>query len=150
MGCDASKVLSILQARATEIDDRDGLAASLATTLEEAFSRARRVNVWWVAGDDVEPGPYAGDDAAAEAALRDPTAVRDAIAAARDRAVADVPSPHLETRAPSSRIVVMIRSMGQIVGALDLESPEPDAFDEVDRCILRAVADSFGGLVATR
>lgn len=151
MACDASKVFSTLQSRALETEDRDGLATSLATTLESAFARAWRVSVWWKSdeGEGLEEGPSAGDPRAIEAARADLDLVRDAIEASGDRLITDRSRAEPQAGTGRSRLVVSIRSMGRVVGAIDLGAREPGAFGEVDRCVLRAVADSFGGLVAT-
>lgn len=147
MACDASKALSTLQARASETDDPEALAASLAAALLDAFTRASHVLVWWYREGDLVAGPGAGHEDALEGARRDPEPVRAAILAAEDRAVAEVVREPYGTRGPSARVVAMIRSMGAIVGAIDVASDEDDAFGEIDRCILRVLADSFGGLV---
>ena len=47
-----------------------------------------------------------------------------------------------------SEIVVLIRSRGQVVGQLDLDSAQVGGFSGDDHCVLKAVADSFGGLLA--
>lgn len=148
MTCDASKVLSSLQARAMETDDRDELAASLCQTLKEAFTRTTRVSIWWVTEEGPRPGPAEGDAASVTAAREAPGDVVAALDAARERGagVAD-----LAGDAPDAprRVIVPIRAMGEVVGALDVEALDASAFGEVERCILRAVADSFGGLVAS-
>ncbi len=59
--------------------------------------------------------------------------------------IADLPGAAKGAR---SALVVLIRSLGRVIGMIDLVAEEAAAFGEVDRCILRAVADGLGGLVA--
>ena len=149
MTCDASKVLSTLQDLALETSDRAVLARTLVSLLLEAFVRASRVAVWWEHADGLIAGPSDGHPASEDAARDDRDVVTQAVADAQDAILADIEcSESHGPLGPRSRIVVLIRSMGSTVGALDVESVEPQAFGEVDRCVLRAVADSFGGLIA--
>ncbi|MDF1701922.1 MAG: hypothetical protein P1V36_12255 [Planctomycetota bacterium] len=46
-----------------------------------------------------------------------------------------------------SEVVVLIRAHGAIVGQFDLDADTVGAFSEDDRCVLRAAADGFGGLL---
>ena len=142
MTCDASKVLSSLQASALETGDRNELAVALARTLKETFVQARAARVWWQEGPSLSIAAAEGDGTSSD------EAVRDRLRAAEEGALAREPLGASEER--RGRIVVPIRSMGRIIGALDLEAEGADAFGEVDRCVLRAVADSFGGLVGVQ
>jgi putative methionine-R-sulfoxide reductase with GAF domain len=47
-----------------------------------------------------------------------------------------------------SEIVVLIRARGQVVGQIDMDSEKVAAFSADDACVLKAVADAFGGLLA--
>mgnify|MGYP003456864100 CR=1 FL=1 len=47
-----------------------------------------------------------------------------------------------------SEIVVLIRSAGRVVGQIDMDSERVAGFSADDACVLKAVADSFGGLLA--
>jgi len=149
MTCDASKVLSTLQDLALETSDRDVLARALVSLLLDAFVRASRVGLWWKSADGLKAGPSDGPSTSEDTAREDRDRVMVAVSAAQDAILADIECPEARSPlGPRSRIVVLIRSMGDTVGALDIASVEPQAFGEVDRCVLRAVADSFGGLIA--
>jgi len=149
MTCDASKVLSTLQDLALETSDRDVMARSLVSLLLDAFVRASRVGVWWEHPEGLIAGPADGQPTSDEAAEDDRDLVAKAVSDAQDRILADIGCPEAHDHVGArSRLVVLIRSMGSTIGALDIESVEPHAFGEVDRCVLRAVADSFGGLIA--
>lgn len=151
MTCDASKVLSSLQAKALETSDRVELAQELVARVEETMRQASWVGIYWREGDELLLGPYVGVESEH---VRIPvgkgicgTAVQDE----QDQVIEDVREAEgYLSCSPSvrSEIVVLIRSMGQVIGVLDLDGDAVGAFGEVDRCVLRAVADSFGGLIA--
>lgn len=151
MTCDASKVLSSLQAKALETSDRDALARELVARVAEAMRQASWVGIYWRDGDELRLGPFVG---AETEHVRIPVGegiCGQAVAAEEDRVVEDVREAEgYLACAPSvrSEVVVLIQSMGRVVGVLDLDAEAVGAFGEVDRCVLRAVADSFGGLVA--
>ncbi|MHC5011265.1 MAG: GAF domain-containing protein [Planctomycetota bacterium] len=150
MSCDASVVLSALQAKASETTDPDELGEALVSSLAEAFAQANWVGIYWLRGEDLVLGPYAGAPTEHERIPTGAGVCGTALATGEDQIVGDVRevenylacSEH--TR---SEIVVLIKSMGRVIGEIDMDSDAVGAFDTVDHCILRAVADSFGGLV---
>jgi len=158
MPCDASAVLSALQVRASETVDREELSRTLVAKIAEAFPRASRVAVWWLRGDSLVRGATVRALAPPEGSP-EPEVVPlgrgvpgTAVAGRRDLLVpdtAEVAGEAASGPAARSQVVVVIRSMGHVVGAIDLEAGQVASFGEVDRCILRAIADSFGGLLAT-
>lgn len=117
----------------------------------EAMPRASWVGIYWLEDDELALGPYVG-------AATDHTRIRvgqgvcgTAVLEDEDQAVEDVREieNYLACSATvRSEAVVLIRTMGEVVGVLDLDSAQVGAFGHVEVCILRAVADSFGGLLA--
>ncbi len=145
MSCDASAVLQALQAKALETSDPEALGATLIEKLEEAVPRARRLAIWWRRGQELAAGPARGAEAEGERGVLERVVEEDKDAVTpRPDAVGDADDAGRERE---SHLVVRIRSMGRTVGLLTLSSPDACAFGEVDRCILRAIADSFGGLL---
>ena len=73
-----------------------------------------------------------------------------AIAQDSDQRVADVRDiDNYLACSPTTRseLVVLIRSHGRVIGQLDVDADEVDAFTENDHCILRAVADGLGAVI---
>jgi GAF domain-containing protein len=151
MSCDASAVLSSLQARALETSDRDELARELVVKVKEAMQQASWVGIYWREDDALVLGPYVGPETEHVRIPMGKGICGTALEEASDQVVDDVRSVdnYLACSAEvRSELVVLIRSMGEVIGVLDLDANDEAAFREVDRCILRAIADSFGGLIA--
>jgi GAF domain-containing protein len=151
MACDASVVLSALQAKATETLDADVLGKTLVTSLKENLPKADWVGIYWLRGPQLHLGPYVGPETEHTVIPVGRGVCGTAIAEERDQIVEDVTKVenYLACSASTrSEIVVLIRSMGHVVGQIDIDSNEPSAFGAVEHCILRAVADAFGGLLS--
>lgn len=151
MSCDANPLLRILSAEALKGADRDGLAASVVRALKEAFPQASWVGIYWLQGQELVLGPYLGPTTEHTRIPVGQGVCGTAIAESEDQRVDDVRkrSNYLACSAHvRSEIVVLIRSAGQIIGQLDLDSEQVGGFTADDHCVLKAVADSFGGLWA--
>ena len=151
MSCDASALLSILQQKALETDDPDELGQALVERIREAMPRASWAGIYWLEGDELVLGPYVGAETEHRRIPVGRGVCGTAVATDEDQVVEDVRS--LENYlacsvAVRSEVVVLIRTMGEVVGVLDLDGEQVGAFGQVEACILRAVADSFGGLLA--
>jgi GAF domain-containing protein len=150
MGCDASVVLSSLQAKASETSSPEALGDALVSKLGEAFPRAHWVGLWWIETERLVLGPYQGPRPMHETIAAGVGISGTAIAQDKDQVVDDVRerADHLPClEGTRSEAIVLVRSMGRVVGELVLASEDVAAFDAVDLCILRTVANSFGGLV---
>jgi L-methionine (R)-S-oxide reductase len=150
MSCDVSRVLASLQARASETTDPDALGEALVHALEEAFPKASWVGIYWLRGRELVLGPYVGPPTEHTRIPVGTGVCGTAAATGQDQLVADVREVENYlacSPAVRSEVVVLIRAMGQVVGQIDLDSEQVGAFDAVDHCILRAAADSFGGLL---
>ena len=150
MACDATQLLSALQARATETRDPGALGAIIVESLQAHLPQASWIGVYWLRGRSLVLGPFVG---APTEHTRIPVGVGvcgQAIEDDRDRIIADVrdETNYLACSATvRSEMVVLIRSRGEVVGQIDLDADEVDAFDDDDLCIVRAVADGLGGVI---
>lgn len=152
MPCDATPLLRALSDEALRAGSRDSLAQALVKALKEAYPQASWVGIYWLHGQDLHLGPYLGP---ATEHTRIPVGTGvcgTAIAEDADQVVPDVRerANYLScSAAVRSEIVVLIRSKGQVVGQIDMDSEQVGGFTGDDACVLRAVAGSFGGLLAS-
>jgi L-methionine (R)-S-oxide reductase len=150
VGCDAATLLTVLQDAARETRDADALGARVVAAIRDAMPQAGWVGIYWLQGRELVLGPYVGP---ATEHTRIPVGrgvCGTAVAEDRDLRIADVREieNYLScSAAVRSELVVLIRSGDRVVGQLDLDSDEVDAFGENDACVLRAVADGLGALI---
>lgn len=151
MGCDATPLLNALQQEALRSGDRDALARALVAALKESFPQASWAGIYWLQGRELVLGPYLGPPTEHQ---RIPVGVGvcgTAVSEDKDQLVTDVRERANYLACSSSvrsEIVVLIRARGQVVGQLDLDSERVGGFSGDDACVLKAVADAFGGLLA--
>ena len=150
MSCDASSVLSTLQAKAMETQEPDVLGTTLVEALTEELPQASWVGIYWLRGQELVLGPYRGP-ATEHTHIPVGTGVcGTAIATGEDQRIDDVREVdnYLACAADvRSEMVVLIQSRGMVVGQIDLDANAVGAFDEDDLCVVRAIADGFGGLI---
>lgn len=150
MACDASEILKQLAARAQESRDPDQLGAALVSILRAQFPQASWVGIYWLRGRELQLGPFEGPATEHTRIAVGQGVCGTAVAEDRDQVIPDVRQldNYLAcSAAVRSEIVVLIRSRGRVIGQLDADSEQVDAFGPDDHCVLKAVADSFGGLV---
>jgi GAF domain-containing protein len=151
MPCDAPIVFLALQEKAAVTTAADALAETLVDALRKAVPQSSWVGVYWLRGQELVLGPYLGPPTEH---TRIPVGVGvcgTAVSEDEDQVVPDVRqvrnylscSPRVR-----SEIVVLIRCRGQVVGQIDMDSEQVNAFTPDDHCVLKAVADTFGGLLA--
>jgi len=153
MSCDASAVLAALQAKAMETQDREVLGGALVDAIARELPQASWVGIYWQHGQELRLGPFHGAETEHVRITFGAGVCGAAAAAAEDQLVVDVRGleNYLACAADvRSELVVLIRSRGEVVGQIDLDAREVGAFDEDDLCIVRAIADGFGGLVPPR
>jgi GAF domain-containing protein len=151
VSCDANPVLKILLAEALKGADREGLATSVVQALKQGFPQASWVGIYWLQGQELVLGPYLGPTTEHTRIPVGQGVCGTAVAEDEDQRVEDVRtrSNYLACSARvRSEIVVLIRSAGRVIGQLDLDSEQVGGFTADDHCVLKAVADSFGGLWA--
>jgi len=147
---DAAPVLAALSSCIQCKLHRDELAQVAVTEVAKALPQAGWVGVYWLHGDTLELGPYVGP---ATEHTRIPVGTGvcgTAVAEDKDQVVPDVRARenYLACSARTrSEIVVLIRSNGKVVGQLDLDSDQVDAFGKDDHGFLRMVAGAVGNLL---
>lgn len=137
----------VAQARALVAGEHDRVAnaANLSSLVFHALPELNWVGFYFYDGNELVVGPFQGQ----------PACVRIAIGkgvcgtAAQTRETQLVPDVHAfpghiacdaETR---SEVVVPLVHNGELVGVFDLDSPQPDRFDDIDRAGLESVAQAF-------
>jgi L-methionine (R)-S-oxide reductase len=107
------------------------------------------VGFYWVDGDALQLGAFRG---APTEHVRIPVGEGICGAAAAENATIIVPDVAADERylacfiGTRSEIVVPIRAGGRVIGEIDVDSDQPDAFGEEDRGILEAIAERLGRL----
>lgn len=150
MPCDTSIILSRMLEAGRGTRDPHLLGTQLVLAIRDALPQASWAGIYWLRGDELVLGPYVG---APTEHVRIPIGQGVcglAIREDEDQVVDDVrTAPHYLACSPSvrSEIVVLLRAHGHVIGQIDLDSEKVGAFDSDHHCILRAVADSFSGLI---
>jgi GAF domain-containing protein len=150
MPCDTSIILTRLLEAARETRDPHRLGTQLVLSIREAMPQASWVGVYWLRGDELVLGPFVGAPTEHVRISLDRGVCGLAVREDEDQVVDDVRSaPHYLACSPDvrSEIVVLLRAHGRVIGQVDLDSEAVGAFDSDHHCILRAVADSFSGLI---
>ncbi len=148
---DATQILRMLQATAAETRDRDELAATALRGLRDTLPQASWSGIYWLEGQELVLGPFHGP---ATDHTRIPVGrgvCGTAVEEGADQRVDDVRerANYLACSASvRSELVVLIRARDTIVGQFDFDAEEVGAFDADDLCVVRAVADAFGALIA--
>jgi GAF domain-containing protein len=144
--------LKALGSEALRGGDRDALAKALVAALKEAYPQATWAGIYWLQGQELLLGPYLGPPTEHTRIPVGTGVCGTAIAEDADQVVADVRErANYLSCSPTvrSEIVTLIRSRGQVVGQIDMDSEQVGGFSGDDACVLKAVADSFGGLLAS-
>jgi L-methionine (R)-S-oxide reductase len=152
MSCEAGSLLKILGEVALQGGDRDALGQALVAGLKDAFPQASWVGIYWLQGQELVLGPYLGPPTEHDRIPIGVGVCGTAVAEDEDQVVDDVRKRANYLACSStvrSEIVVLIRAGGRVVGQLDLDSEKVGGFSGDDHCVLKAVADSFGGLLAS-
>ena len=156
MSCDASLILNAIQAHAAETADAsaldpDALGGVVVSTVKQVMPQASWVGIYWLRRGELRLGPYEGEHPEHERIAVGEGVCGTAVATEKDQLVPDVRklenylacSPGVR-----SEVVVLIRSHGRVIGQIDADATEVEAFSNDDLCVLRTVADGFGGLLA--
>lgn len=135
------------QARALFHDERDATAnaANLASLIFHTLPRLNWAGFYWMKAGGLVLGPFQGKPACVRIAAGKGVCGT----AARDRKTLVVPDVHefpghiACDSASRSEVVVPLIVAGDVVGVLDLDSPDPQRFDGEDARGLEAVANAF-------
>jgi L-methionine (R)-S-oxide reductase len=135
------------QARALLHGERDRIAnaANLAALLYHALPRLNWVGFYFFDGTELVVGPFQGLPACVRIPL-DKGVCGTAASTRRTQLVEDVHAfpGHIACDAASrSELVVPLVSDGELIGVLDLDSPEPARFDVEDQTGLEAIALAY-------
>ncbi|EGK11900.1 GAF domain protein [Desmospora sp. 8437] len=134
----------LAQAESLLADERDWVAnlANTASLLYHSLEEVNWAGFYLLRGDELLLGPFSG----LPACIRIPLGKGVCGTAVQERATQLVPDVHqfpghIACDAVSrSEIVIPLQAEGRIVGVLDIDSPVPDRFDEVDRDGLEKLA----------
>lgn len=155
MSCDASTILNAMQAHAAGTDDvatldPNELGRTVVGAVKQAMPQAAWVGIYWLRRGELLLGPFEGPPPKHERIAVGRGVCGTAVETNKDQVVPDVRevenylacSPDVR-----SELVVLIRCQGRIIGQIDVDANATDAFSQDDYCVLRTVADGFGGLV---
>lgn len=136
--------LNLLRAEIAEAADPHQAAQRGVEVLHDRFPHYDWVGIYWVEGSDLVLGPWVGPEATEHTRIPIGTGICGAAAASgRTEIVPDVEadSRYLACFASTrSEIVVPIFADGQVVGEIDIDGSDRDAFDETDGRFLEEVA----------
>jgi GAF domain-containing protein len=136
--------LNELRTAVAEEPQPEGGAQRVVALLHDRFPHYDWVGIYWVEGTDLVLGPWVGPEATEHTRIPIGTGVCGAAAASgRTEIVPDVDADprYLSCFASTrSEIVVPIFDGGQVVGEIDVDGSDLDAFDEMDARFLEEVA----------
>ncbi len=136
--------LNVVRAAIAEAAGPEAAAQRVVDLLHDRFPPYDWVGVYWVEGSDLVLGPWTGPQATDHTRIPIGTGICGAAAASgRTEIVADVESDprYLACFASTrSEIVVPIFADGHVVGEIDIDGSDRDAFDETDGRFLEEVA----------
>lgn len=125
--------------------DRIANSANLAALIFHALPDVNWAGFYFTSGDELVVGPFQGKPACVRIAVGRGVCGT-AAATGETQLVPDVHAfpGHIACDADSrSEIVVPLVHGGAVIGVLDLDSPQPGRFDEVDRAGLEELARVF-------
>ena len=136
--------LNVLRALLAEAAGPESAAQRVVDALHDRFPHYDWVGIYWVDGTDLVLGPWVGPEATEHTRIPIGTGVCGAAAeSGRTEIVGDVnaDSRYLACFASTkSEIVVPIFGDGEVVGEIDIDGSDLDAFDETDARFLEEVA----------
>ncbi len=136
--------LNLVRTLLAEAAGPDAAAQRVVDALHDRFPHYDWVGIYWVEGADLVLGPWVGPEASEHTRIPIGTGVCGAAAASgRTEIVADVDADprYLACFASTkSEIVVPIFGDGEVVGEIDIDGSDLDAFNETDARFLEEVA----------
>ncbi len=145
LGSDAQAILDELRALLSGESDATANAANMAALIFQRLPRLNWAGFYFLKDGVLVVGPFQG----LPACTRIPLGRGVCGAAAERRETIVVPDVHLFEghiacdSASQSEIVVPLVSGGQLVGVLDLDSPERNRFSDADRVLAEEAASVF-------
>lgn len=147
---DAAKVLAELSACASREDCRATLAERAVQAIHASLPQAGWTGIYWLDGDVLQLGPFVGPPTDHVRIPVGTGVCGTAVAEGKDQVVGDVRTRenYLACSAKTrSEIVVLIRSGGKVLGQIDIDSDQVNAFSADDHGFLRMVAGALGSLL---
>ena len=136
--------LNLVRAAIAEAAEPEAAAQRVVDLLHERFPNYDWVGIYWVDGDDLVLGPWTGPEATDHTRIPIGTGVCGAAAASgRTEIVPDVKADprYLACFASTrSEIVVPIFEGAEVVGEIDIDGSDLDAFGSTDALFLEEVA----------
>ena len=135
------------QLRALLADENDALASAsnFVALLYNAMDDINWLGIYVLRGDELVLGPFQGKPACVHLQVGSGVCGT-AAATLRTQRVADVHQfeGHIACDADSrSEVVVPLISNGELIGVLDIDSPTPDRFTEIDQAGVEKLCESF-------
>jgi L-methionine (R)-S-oxide reductase len=135
--------LNLVRAAIAEAAGPDAAAQRVVDLLHDRFPHYDWVGIYWVDGTDLVLGPWTGPEATEHTRIPIGTGVCGAAAASgRTEIVPDVDADprYLACFASTrSEIVVPIFDGGEVIGEIDIDGSDLDAFDDTDARFLEEV-----------
>jgi GAF domain-containing protein len=136
--------LNLVRAAIAEAPGPESAGQRVVDTLRERFPAYDWVGIYWVEGTDLVLGPWTGPEATEHTRIPIGTGVCGAAAASgQTEIVGDVSADprYLACFASTkSEIVVPIFADGEVVGEIDIDGSDLDAFDATDARFLEEIA----------
>ena len=136
--------LNVLRTMVAEAAGPEAASQRVVDALHDRFPHYDWVGIYWVDGTDLVLGPWVGPEATEHTRIPIGTGVCGAAAASgRTEIVGDVSADprYLACFASTkSEIVVPIFHEGEVVGEIDIDGSDLDAFDDTDAQFLAEVA----------
>jgi len=136
--------LNLLRAAIAEAAGPDAAAQRVVELLHDRFPHYDWVGVYWVDGSDLVLGPWTGPQATERTRIPIGSGVCGAAAASGQTQI--VPDVNADPRyiacfaSTLSEIVVPIFDGGGVIGEIDIDGSDLDAFDETDARFLEEIA----------
>jgi L-methionine (R)-S-oxide reductase len=136
--------LNLVRAAFAEAPGPAAAAQRAVELLHDRFPHYDWVGVYWVEGDDLVLGPWVGPEATEHARIPIGTGICGAAAASGTTEI--VPDVSTDPRylacfaSTQSEIVVPIFDGGEVIGEIDVDASDRDAFDDTDAHFLEEIA----------
>jgi L-methionine (R)-S-oxide reductase len=136
--------LNLVRAAVAEASGPTAAAQRAVEVLHDRFPHYDWVGVYWVEDNDLVLGPWVGPEATEHTRIPIGTGICGAAAASGTTEI--VPDVNADPRylacfaSTQSEIVVPIFDGGEVVGEIDVDGTDPDAFDETDARFLEEIA----------
>jgi L-methionine (R)-S-oxide reductase len=136
--------LNALRAAVAEAPGPESASQRVVDTLHERFPHYDWIGIYWVDGSDLVLGPWIGPEATEHTRIPIGTGICGAAAASGQTEI--IPDVDADPRylscfaSTKSEIVVPIFHEGEVVGEIDIDGSDRDAFDDTDARFLEEVA----------